>query len=44
MPYVSPTVNWIRLQRRFPVRLELLDGPPAGDLFMGSDARVFVFY
>ncbi|WP_027583481.1 HlyD family secretion protein [Bradyrhizobium sp. Ai1a-2] len=44
VPYVSPTVNWIRLQRRIPVRFTLLD-PPGGDqLFMGADARVLVIY
>ena len=44
VPYVSPTVNWIRLQRRIPVRFTLLD-PPGGDQrFMGADARVLVIY
>jgi multidrug efflux system membrane fusion protein len=44
MPYVSPTVDWIRLQRRIPVRLTLLDSPGADQLFMGADARVLVLY
>jgi multidrug efflux system membrane fusion protein len=44
VPYVSPTVNWIRLQRRIPVRFTLLDSPGDGQLFMGSDARVLVIY
>jgi multidrug efflux system membrane fusion protein len=43
LPYVAPTTDWIRLQRRFPVTL-LLDGPPPGnELFMGADARVVIF-
>jgi multidrug efflux system membrane fusion protein len=44
LPYVSPTVDWIRLQRRIPVRFELDEPPPQAALFMGSDARVLVFY
>lgn len=40
LPYVSPTTDWIRLQRRFPVTLALEDPPKA--LFMGSSARVLV--
>lgn len=40
LPYVAPTTDWIRLQRRFPVTLALDDPPPA--LFMGSSARVLV--
>jgi multidrug efflux system membrane fusion protein len=44
VPYVSPTVNWIRLQRRIPVRLTLDDPPNEEQLFMGSDARVLVVY
>jgi multidrug resistance efflux pump len=44
VPYVSPTVNWIRLQRRIPVRFALLDSPGGDQLFMGADARVLVIY
>ena len=44
VPYVSPSVDWIRLQRRVPVRISLIDGPPPDQLFMGADARVLVFY
>ncbi len=44
VPYVSPSVDWIRLQRRIPVRISLIDGPPPDQLFMGADARVFVLY
>jgi multidrug resistance efflux pump len=43
VPYVSPTVDWIRLQRRIPVRLVLLDAGK-DDLFMGADARTLVIY
>jgi multidrug resistance efflux pump len=44
VPYVSPTVDWIRLTRRIPVRIQIQDPPPNMHLFMGSDARVFVFF
>ena len=44
VPYVSPTVDWIRLNRRIPVRLQLIDPPPPQNLFMGADARVFALY
>ena len=42
--YVSPTVDWIRLDRRVPVRLQLVDPPLPENLFMGADARVVVLY
>lgn len=42
LPYVAPTTDWIRLQRRFPVTLTLVDRPADGLLFMGADARVLV--
>lgn len=44
LPYVAPTVNWIRLDRRFPVHIQLDEPPLNMRLFMGSDARVLVFY
>lgn len=44
VPYVSPTVDWIRLDRRIPVRVQLINPPPPQTLFMGSDAWVFAFY
>jgi multidrug efflux system membrane fusion protein len=44
VPYVAPTVNWIRVTRRIPVRIELADPPSNMHLFMGSDARTIVFY
>jgi multidrug efflux system membrane fusion protein len=40
--YVAPTTDWIRLQRRFPVTLALVDPPPGLKLYMGADARVLV--
>jgi multidrug efflux system membrane fusion protein len=43
LPYVAPTTDWIRLQRRFPVTLTLVDRPPDDLLFMGADARVVIF-
>jgi membrane fusion protein, multidrug efflux system len=42
LPYVAPTTDWIRLQRRFPVTLTLDDPPASLTLYMGSDARVLI--
>jgi multidrug efflux system membrane fusion protein len=42
LPFVAPTTDWIRLQRRFPVTLTLVDPPPNLKLYMGADARVLV--
>ncbi len=42
LPYVSPTTDWIRLQRRFPVTVKLVDAPPDLKLYMGADARVLI--
>lgn len=44
LPYVAPTTDWIRLERRFPVTLVLLDPSPEITLHMGSDARTLIFY
>jgi multidrug resistance efflux pump len=44
LPYVAPTTDWIRLQRRFPVTLVLEDQSPDITLHMGSDARTMIFY
>jgi multidrug efflux system membrane fusion protein len=44
LPFVEPTTDWIRLERRFPVTLVLHDLPPAIVLHMGSDARALVIY
>ncbi len=43
LPYVAPTTDWIRLQRRIPVTIVLDEPPPGGKLYMGADARTFVF-
>jgi membrane fusion protein, multidrug efflux system len=42
LAYVPPTTDWIRLQRRFPVTLTLVDPPPDLKLYMGADARVLI--
>jgi multidrug resistance efflux pump len=44
VPFVSPTVGWIRLQRRVPVRIVLEDPLGAENLFMGTDARALIIY
>ena len=43
LPYVAPTTDWIRLQRRIPVTLFLVDPPPGDRLYMGADARTVIF-
>jgi len=43
LPYVAPTTDWIRLQRRIPVTVVLEEPPPGGKLYMGADARTVVF-
>ena len=44
LPYVEPTTDWIRLERRFPVTLVLQDPNPDIVLHMGSDARTLIIY
>ena len=44
LPYVEPTTDWIRLERRFPVTLVLQDLDPNVVLHMGSDARTLIIY
>jgi multidrug efflux system membrane fusion protein len=44
LPYVAPTTDWIRLERRFPVTLVLQDQSPDITLHMGADARTLLFY
>lgn len=44
LPYVAPTTDWIRLERRFPVTLVLEDLDPAVVLHMGADARALIAY
>lgn len=43
LPYVAPTTDWIRLQRRIPVTITLVDPPPGFRLYMGADARTVIF-
>jgi len=43
LPYVAPTTDWIRLQRRIPVTIVLVDPPPDLKLYMGADARTIIF-
>jgi membrane fusion protein, multidrug efflux system len=42
LAYVAPTTDWIRLQRRFPVTLTLVDPPADLKLYMGADSRVLI--
>jgi membrane fusion protein, multidrug efflux system len=44
LPYVEPTTDWIRLERRFPVTLVLQDPDSKVVLHMGSDARALIIY
>jgi multidrug resistance efflux pump len=44
LPYIAPTTDWIRLERRFPVTLVLQDLLPEVALHMGADARTVIFY
>jgi multidrug resistance efflux pump len=44
LPYVAPTTDWIRLERRFPVTIVLQDQDPDIVLHMGADARTLIFY
>jgi membrane fusion protein, multidrug efflux system len=43
LPYVAPTTDWIRLQHRFPVTIELVDPPSNLTLYMGADASTVIF-
>ena len=42
LPYVAPTTNWIRLQRRLPVTIVFDPPVPPNELYMGADARVLI--
>jgi len=44
LPYVAPTTDWIRLERRFPVTLVLQEQRLDIVLHMGADARTLIFY
>jgi multidrug efflux system membrane fusion protein len=43
LPYVAPTTDWIRLQRRFPVTITLVDPPADLTFYSGADARTVIF-
>jgi multidrug efflux system membrane fusion protein len=43
LPYVSPTTEWIRLPRRFPIEVEIGDFVGRVPLFSGADARVLLW-
>jgi multidrug efflux system membrane fusion protein len=44
LPYVAPTTDWIRLERRFPVTLVMQEQSPDIVLHMGADARALIVY
>jgi multidrug efflux system membrane fusion protein len=44
LPYVEPTTDWIRFERRFPVTLVLQGLPPEVVLHMGADAPTLIVY
>jgi multidrug resistance efflux pump len=39
---VDPTVNWVRLAQRFPVRVDIIDPDPAFPLRMGQTTVVSI--
>ncbi|SHO63580.1 membrane fusion protein, multidrug efflux system [Pseudoxanthobacter soli DSM 19599] len=43
MPYVSLDTNWVRLQQRFPMEVDLGDLPQRLNLFTGADASILMF-
>ena len=43
LPYIKPTIDWVRLQYRFTVIIEIDDLPKDMHLRMGADARVLVW-
>jgi multidrug efflux system membrane fusion protein len=44
LPYVAPTTDWIRLQHRFPVTIDLVNPPADLTFYMGADASCLVFH
>ncbi len=42
LPRVKPTIDWIRLAQRFPVRIELDEPDPSHPLRMGETATVYI--
>jgi multidrug resistance efflux pump len=43
LPPVEPTLNWVRLAQRFPVRVTIIDPPADTPLRLGQTASVTVF-
>ncbi len=43
LPYIKPTIDWVRLQYRFTVIIEIENLPENMHLRMGADARVLVW-
>lgn len=43
LPYVSPTTEWIRLPRRFPIEVDITGFVGEVPLFSGADARVLLW-
>ena len=41
LPYVSRTLNWVRIAQRFPVRI-LLKGPPASLMRVGASVAIVI--
>jgi multidrug efflux system membrane fusion protein len=43
LPYISPTTDWIRLSRRFQVRIKFTKKTDDVKFYMGADARTLIF-
>jgi multidrug efflux system membrane fusion protein len=44
LPYIQPSTDWIRLPRRFPIEIDMGDAAAGGQLFIGADARVVIWF
>jgi len=44
LPYIQPSTDWIRLTRRFPVEIDMGDAANSGELYIGADARVVIWF
>ncbi len=44
LPYLERTENWINLQQRFPVRINLVKPDPNYPLRVGASARIFIHH
>ena len=42
LPYLPRQVEWIQIQQRFPVRLNLINVPPGTNLRVGASAHIFM--